>query len=192
MKNPRSSTPQQMQVLMMPIENIIPYEGNPRRNDNAIPKVARLIKEFGWQQPIVVDRRNVVIVGHTRLMAGRLLGHRAVPVVVAAHLTPKQAKAYRLADNRSGEEAKWMPELLAAEIEDLRGASYDLELTSFEPGELSKLRLDDDDHVAAPKVRKLSDSLRFQVVVDCENEKDQAALMEKLKTENRKCRPITL
>ena len=175
----------------MPIQNIIPYEGNPRRNDSAIPKVARLIREFGWQQPIVVDRRNVVIVGHTRLMAGRLLGHQAVPVVVAAHLTPKQAKAYRLADNRSGEEAQWMPELLAAEIEDLRGASFDLELTSFEPGELSKLRIDDGDG-PEKKERKLSDSLRFQVVVDCDNEKDQAALMDRLKGEKRKCRPITL
>ena len=176
----------------MPIQNVIPYENNPRRNDAAIPKVARLIREFGWQQPIVVDRKNTVIVGHTRLMAGRLLGHQTVPVVVAAHLSPKQAKAYRLADNRSGEDAQWLPELLAAEIEDLRGGSYDLELTSFEPGELSKLRLDDDDHVAAPKARKLSDSLRFQVVVDCDSEKDQAALMERLKTEKRKCRPITL
>jgi ParB-like chromosome segregation protein Spo0J len=180
-----------MQVVMMPIQNVIPYDRNPRQNDSAIPKVARLIAEFGWKQPIVVDRRNTVIVGHTRLMAARMLGHQAVPVLVAADLTPRQAKAYRLADNRSGEEAEWVPKLLAAEIEELRGGNVDLQLTAFDPAELGKLRLDEGGEVEKSK-RKLSDSLQFQVVVDCEDEKDQAALMERLKTEKRKCRPITL
>lgn len=96
-----------MEVLQRPIREITPYENNPRNNDSAVDAVAASIREFGWQQPIVVDKDGVIIAGHTRYKAARKLGLAEVPVVVADNLTEEQIKAYRLADNKSGELAEW-------------------------------------------------------------------------------------
>lgn len=96
-----------MEVLQRPIREITPYENNPRNNDSAVDAVAASIREFGWQQPIVVDKDGVIIAGHTRYKAARKLGLAEVPVVVADKLTEEQIKAYRLADNKSGELADW-------------------------------------------------------------------------------------
>ena len=86
-------------------------------------KVAASIKEFGFKQPIVVDAEGVIIAGHTRLLAAERLGLAEVPVLVADDLTPAQVKAYRLADNRTGQEATWDMELLGIELEDLAGST---------------------------------------------------------------------
>ena len=91
-----------MQVEMWPIDRPTPYQRNPRRNDASVEAVAASLKEFGWQQPIVVDESGVVVVGHTRLKAAKLLGMTEVPVHVATGLTPSQVKAYRIADNSAG------------------------------------------------------------------------------------------
>ena len=90
-----------------PIKSIRPYEKNPRRNDEAVDAVAASIREFGWQQPIVVDKDGVIIAGHTRYKAAKKLKCDTVPVVVADDLTEDQVKAYRLADNKTGELAEW-------------------------------------------------------------------------------------
>ena len=81
-----------MNIVYLPIEKVKPYENNPRINDAAVDKVAMSIKEFGWQQPIVVDENNVVIVGHTRLKAAQQLGLRQVPCQVA-DMSEEQARA---------------------------------------------------------------------------------------------------
>lgn len=96
-----------MQILQKPIGDITPYEKNPRKNDSAVDAVAASIREFGWQQPIVVDKDGVIIAGHTRYKAAKKLKLKEVPVVVAENLTEEQIKAYRLADNKSGELADW-------------------------------------------------------------------------------------
>lgn len=102
------------------IDAIKPYDKNPRSiSEAAIDKVAASIQAFGFQQPIVVDRRGVVIAGHTRLLAAKRLGLSTVPVVRADSLSDAQAKAYRVADNRTGEEAEWDWLLLHAELEAL-------------------------------------------------------------------------
>jgi ParB-like chromosome segregation protein Spo0J len=101
-----------------------------------VGKVAASIHEFGFKQPIVVDAEGVIIAGHTRLMAAERLGLAEVPVLVADDLTPAQVKAYRLADNRTGQEATWDMELLGIELEDLAGLDIDLSLTGFEGAEL--------------------------------------------------------
>ena len=92
-----------MQIQMMKLSEIHPYEKNPRFNDGAVEAVANSIKEFGFQQPIVVDKNFVVVVGHTRLKAAEQLGLSEVPVVIAENLTPEQVQAYRIADNKTGE-----------------------------------------------------------------------------------------
>ena len=184
-------SPTLMEIRPVPIGDVIPYERNPRKNDGkAVSMVAASLREYGWKQPIVVDAEMVVIAGHTRLLAARQLGMAEVPVVIAGDLTDAQVKAYRLADNRTGEEAGWDKGLLALEVADLRELKFGLELTGFDAKELSRLRVDEMDPDATPKQRKLADTLIFQVVADCADEADQAALLERLKGEGRKCRPL--
>ncbi len=125
-----------MLVSLQDIEKIIPYARNPRKNDDAIEKVAASIKEFGWRQPIVVDTEGVIIAGHTRYQAAKRLGMTDCPVHIADGLTDAQIKAYRLADNRSGQEAEWDLDLLAIELGDLK--DYDLSLTGFDDEEIDK------------------------------------------------------
>lgn len=96
-----------MDIIEAPIESVIPYARNPRKNDDAVTAVAASIREFGWRQPIVVDEQMVVVAGHTRLLAARRLGLRTVPVHVARGLSPAQVRAYRLMDNRSHQNAEW-------------------------------------------------------------------------------------
>jgi ParB-like chromosome segregation protein Spo0J/integrase len=128
-----------VKVSTVPIGKVKPYAGNPRRNADAVAKVAASLKEFGWRQPIVVDGKGVVVVGHTRLLAASSLGMAQVPVHVAEGLTAAQVRAYRLADNRTNEEAEWDEEPLAAELRLLEGEGYDLGLTGFDTDELADL-----------------------------------------------------
>ena len=117
-----------MQVREIPIGEVVPYPNNPRRNDHAVRAVADSIQAFGFQQPLVVDKDNVLIVGHTRLKAAELLGLDTVPVVVADSLTPDEAAAYRLADNKTGESAIWDEQRLDIE---LSGISLDMGAFGF-------------------------------------------------------------
>lgn len=126
-----------MDVTFWTLEKIVPYARNPRQIPaRAVDKVAASIREFGWRQPIVVDKDGVIIVGHVRLLAAHKLGLGEAPVHVASNLTPAQVKAYRLMDNRSHEEAGWDDGLLGPELEDLLGLDFDLGLTGFDPGEI--------------------------------------------------------
>ena len=128
-----------MIVTDMPVESLVPYARNPRNNAAAIDAVKASIAEFGFRQPIVVDEKMVVIVGHTRLEAAKQLGLKTVPVHVAEGLTPAQAKAYRIMDNRSHENAEWDDEMLRLEFGDLKLDDFDLALTGFVSEELDKL-----------------------------------------------------
>ncbi len=116
-----------MKTEMWPIERLKPYEQNPRINDGAVDAVAASIREFGFRQPVVVDEEGVIIVGHTRYKAAQQLGLEKVPVHVAQGLTPAQVKAYRLADNKTGE------------LADLQGMDFDLDLIGFSSDDLAQL-----------------------------------------------------
>ena len=118
-----------MTIKQILITNIKPYENNPRNNENAIDKVAESIKEFGFQNPIIIDENNVIICGHTRYEAGLKLGLKEVPVIVA-NLTEEQAKAYRLADNKTSEFAEWDFNALEKELFDI--GAIDMSLFGFE------------------------------------------------------------
>jgi site-specific DNA-methyltransferase (adenine-specific) len=136
-----------MEIIQMKIADVIPYERNPRINENAIEAVAASIKEFGWRAPIVVDENHVIICGHTRLLAAKHLGLDTVPVHIAKGLTPEQVKAYRIADNKTSEIAEWDYDLLPLELADLQQADFDLSLLGFDADELDKL-LNGEDAVA--------------------------------------------
>jgi DNA modification methylase len=129
-----------MQVTLWPIDRVTPYERNPRINDGAAADaVAASLKEFGFRQPIVVDKDGVIVVGHTRWKAATKLGLAQVPVHVATDLTPEQAKAYRLADNKTNELAEWDKALLPLELADLQSLNFDLGLLGFSQDELAEL-----------------------------------------------------
>jgi len=128
-----------MDVIDLPLGQIIPYARNPRHNEKAVATVAASIAEFGWRQPIVVDEAMVVLAGHTRLAAAQQLGLETAPVHIAKGLTEAQARAFRIMDNRSGENAEWDNDLLGLELGDLQAADFDLDLTGFTDEELNNL-----------------------------------------------------
>ena len=115
-----------MKIKQMRISELKPYPKNPRINDGAVDAVAASIREFGWKQPLVVDKDGVIVAGHTRYKAAQKLGIEEVPVVVADDLTPEQVKAYRLADNKTAELAEWDFEKLDEEL-----AELDLDMSEF-------------------------------------------------------------
>lgn len=115
-----------MEIVMRKTSEVKPYGKNPRRNDGAVDAVAASIREFGFKQPIVVDTDGVIIVGHTRFKAAKKLGLKEVPVCVADDLSPEKVKAYRLADNKTGELAGWDFSMLDMEL-----AELDIDLSEF-------------------------------------------------------------
>lgn len=119
-----------MEVVMMPIEELVPYENNPRKNDEAVSKVAESIKEFGFKVPIIVDKDNVIVAGHTRLKAAQELGLETVPVIKADDLTEEQVRAFRLADNKTAEFAEWDFVALQEELDQI--SEIDMSLFGFE------------------------------------------------------------
>lgn len=122
-----------MHIQELLLEDLREYENNPRNNEGAVQAVADSIKEFGFKVPIVVDSDNVIVAGHTRLKAARLLGLDKVPCIVADDLTPEQIKAYRLADNKTGELAEWDFSLLEKELSEL--SEIDMSMFGFSEDE---------------------------------------------------------
>ncbi|MDE3017233.1 MAG: ParB N-terminal domain-containing protein [Pseudomonadota bacterium] len=147
-----------MKIETVSIDKLVPYFRNPRDNKHAVAKLVGGLKEFGWQQPIVVDKDYVIIAGHTRLLAAQQLGMTEVPVKFADDLTPEQIQAYRIFDNRSHEDSTWIDDLLALELMEIRDKGYDLDLTGFDPDELEKLLAGDADGLtdedAVPEVQE--------------------------------------
>ena len=108
-----------MEIKIVKVSELIPYEKNPRKNDEAVEYVANSIKEFGFKIPIIVDKNNIIVAGHTRLKAAKKLGLKEVPIIVADDLSDEQIKAFRLADNKVSEIAEWDEDLLKIELADI-------------------------------------------------------------------------
>ena len=126
-------------VELRKLDDIQPYDSNPRINDAAVDTVAASLQEFGFRQPIVVDTDGVIVCGHTRWKAAQKLGLAKAPVHVAKDLSPEQIKAYRIADNKSGELAEWDFDLLPIELSELQAAGFDMDLLGFGEKELVQL-----------------------------------------------------
>lgn len=114
------------QIIYKKVVELVPYENNPRNNDEAVDYVANSIKQFHFQVPIIIDKDNVVVAGHTRLKACKKLGIEEVPCVVADDLTEDQIKAFRIADNKVGEVSTWDMEKLGFELADI-----DIDMSEF-------------------------------------------------------------
>ena len=116
-----------MTIKEIKITELKPYENNPRMNDSAVDMVANSIREFGFKVPIIIDKNNVIVAGHTRLKAAEILGLDKVPCIVADDLTDEQIKAFRLADNKVAEFATWDFDKLETEL----AAISDIEMSDF-------------------------------------------------------------
>lgn len=128
-----------MEIKMIKVDDLKPYENNPRFNDEAVEYVAKSIKEFGFKVPIVIDKNGVIVAGHTRYKASMELGLKEVPCIVADDLTDEQVKAFRLADNKVSEQASWNYDLLNIELDDI----LDLDMEEFGFLKQEDVNLDD-------------------------------------------------
>ncbi len=128
-----------MEITLRKTDELIPYINNPRNNKNAVDKVASSIKEFGFKVPVIIDRGNVIVTGHTRLLAAQKLGIAEIPCILADDLTPAQIKAFRIADNKVSEFSEWDEEMLKTEFEELGELDFDLSLTGFGDDEIGTL-----------------------------------------------------
>tara|TARA_Y100000004_G_C8957272_1_gene431465 strand:- start:4391 stop:5017 length:627 start_codon:yes stop_codon:yes gene_type:complete len=129
-------------IKLESIDSLTEYEDNPRNNEEAVGKVADSIKQYGFRVPIVVDQDKVILAGHTRLKAAKLLGLKKVPVHTAEDLTEEQKTAFRIMDNKSGEAATWDKDLLSKEFQVLAESDFDMMLTGFDDTEIQKLTTD--------------------------------------------------
>ena len=183
-----------MNIVKLKVSDLIPYINNPRNNENAVDKVASSIKEFGFKVPIVIDKNNVIVNGHTRLLASKKLGLEEVPVIVADDLSDAQIKAFRIADNKTSEYATWDEELLKLELEQLEEMDFDLDNLSIDYSDFG-LEVDLEDVFLEDKEREdLSDKVNssYEIIIECDNEEEQEEMYNKLIEEGIKCRVLTL
>ena len=130
-----------MQIVEKRLNEIKPYEKNPRKNDEAVRYVANSIKEFGFKVPIVIDKDGVIVAGHTRYKAAKELGLESVPCIIADDLTPKQINAFRIADNKTSDKALWDNDLLGEELKNIMDS---IDMTDFGFGEFELTMLTED------------------------------------------------
>src|SRR5437667_6725044 len=147
----QETAPQDLQIQIWPIDRLVFYARNPRKNDAAVDRMCSSIREFGFKVPVLARSNGEVVDGHLRLKAARKLGSwpggdtTGIPVILCDEWTPAQVKAFRLMVNRSVTWADWDEELLALELQELNEADFDLSLTGFNPKELDDLLLDPED-----------------------------------------------
>ena len=172
-----------MQIVEKKIGDIKPYEKNPRKNDSAVDAVANSISQFGFKVPVVIDKDNIIICGHTRYKAAQKLGLGVVPCVIADDLTEEQIKAYRLADNKVAELAEWDIDLLGEELDGI----FDIDMSDFgfDMAEEEDTQTERED---------LSDKVgeTYEVIIECDNEIEQEQIYNKLIGDGYSCRVLTL
>ena len=138
-----------MNIVDKRLDEIRPYDNNPRKNDEAVEYVAQSIREFGFKVPIVIDRDGTIVTGHTRYKAAQKLGMQSVPCIVADDLTPEQVKAFRLTDNKTAEFSAWDSELLLQELDEL--SMIDMSLFGFSEDAIPDFAFGEDDQEGEPK-----------------------------------------
>lgn len=171
----------ELKIEYLPVGSLKPYEKNAKKHPaEQVEHIANSIREFGFRQPLVIDKDNVLVIGHGRLLAAKELGLDTVPCVRTDDLTEEQIKALRLADNKTNE-SEWDFDLLDGELNDI----FDIDMEQFGFG------LENDDNETAE--RKEVDFVEtVSVVIDCENEEEAEEIFEKLQNEGYECRISTL
>ena len=178
-----------LEVKYLSVNDLVPYANNPRtHSEKQVTQVASSIKEFGFNNPILIDEGKGIIAGHGRLTAAKKLGLEAVPTITLEGLTEAQRKAYVIADNKLTENGGWDHDLLAVEIERLAELDIDLSLTGMDEIELAKMF----DQPADNVVKELDYAESFSVVVECSDESEQEKIFNRLDSEGYKCRVQSL
>ena len=144
-------------VQEVTLEKLIPYVNNAKiHGEEQVTKIASSIREFGFLNPVIIDRDYNIIAGHGRVLASKKLGLTEIPCLFVEGLTEAQRKAYILADNRLGELAEWNMDLVTSELESLQDMDFDIDLTGFEmPDEPSSSTSDDDSEDDFGDIEKL-------------------------------------
>jgi ParB-like chromosome segregation protein Spo0J len=175
-----------MKTVTLPLNKLIAYAGNPRKNDHAVEAVAAAIKRFGFRVPVLAKSDGSLIDGHLRVKAAKHLGMEEVPVVLCDDLSEADIKALRISINRMAELAEWDAELLSAELEGLAAEGIGLEDVGFDEDSLPKASSEID--------RNSIESLpsTFEVIAECKDEKQQQEIYELLTSQNVSCRLSTL
>lgn len=183
-----SMTDIKTEVETWSVDELIPYTNNPKEHpDEQVQKIASSIKNYGWDVPIVIDANGEIIKGHGRLQAAELLGLDKVPAVVRDDLTDAEAKAARIADNKTAE-APWDNEFLAVELEQVE-ADFSTESLGFDDDELDDLLDGGDDtepSIGDPEPLGLDEA--YEVIIECESEADQEETYQQLIEEGYECR----
>ena len=128
-----------LKIVYKKLDDLTPYENNPRLNDNAVDAVAKSIEEFGFKVPIVIDKDGVIVAGHTRLKAAKQLAIDEVPCIIADDLSSEELKAFRLADNKVSELAGWDWDKLEEELEELKMSDIEIKELGFEENDVLDL-----------------------------------------------------
>lgn len=178
-----------LKIEYVDINSIKPYKKNPRKNEEAIPYVMESIKQFGFKNPVILDKDNVIVAGHTRIESAKRLGITEIPCIYADDLTDEQIKAFRLADNKVGEIAEWDIDLLDTELDDILNIDmtdfgFDLDLEDEEEKEIIE---DEIPEVPEEPKAKLGDIYQLGnhrlMCGDSTKEEDVAKLMNGVKAD---------
>lgn len=169
-----------MQIKEKRLDELQPYENNPRKNDSAVPYVAESIKRYGFKVPLVIDKDGVIVAGHTRYLASIKLGLDSVPCVVTDDLSEEEVREFRLVDNKTAEFADWDWQKLKEELNDLSFGEFDFDfnLPNF----------DNDEKF----IKEVEYKEKISVVIDCENDEEAERIFDELTKEGYECRISTL
>ena len=174
-----------MEVVNKYIKDLVPYENNPRDNTEAVDYVAESISKFGFQVPIIVDNKNVIVAGHTRLLAAKKLKLKKVPCIVADDLTEEQIKAFRIIDNKVAENARWDYTKLSQEMAELGDLDWQaLGFSDFELDLIDNRLLEVEESVAQVDESQYDQN---NTVLDTKPKKAEPANKEPVKIKKIQC-----
>lgn len=174
-------------IQKIDIEKLIPYINNAKKHDDSqVTKIASSIREFGFVNPVLIDKDYNIIAGHGRVLAAKKLGLATVPALYVEGLTDTQRKAYILADNRLGELAEWDMELVGLELAELGDAGFDIDLTGFD------LSIDDNsaEEEAPAADTEFNYKEQYGVIVMCKDEAEQEKIYNRLTGEGFECKVV--
>lgn len=170
-----------MEIVYKKVNDLIPYENNPRINDEAIEYVKNSIKEFGFKVPVVIDKDNVIIAGHTRIKASKELGIKDIPCIIADDLTEEQVKAFRLADNKVSEKSMWDYTKLDEELDNI----LDIDMSMFD------FNINTDDVEIERIDLSNKEFEKYETIITCQNEIELEEKYNKLMKEGYECKIST-
>ena len=173
-----------MEITHLPINELVRYENNPRKNADAVDYVAESIRQFGFRVPIIIDRHNIIVAGDTRYQAAKKLGLEAIPCVKADDLTDEQIKALRLADNKVSEFSKWDMDKLEAELMGM----LEMDMTAFGFEDMEKELEEAQEEINAEAHFNYKE--QYGVIIMCCDEQEQQAVYERLTEEGYECKVV--